>query len=93
MWIFLLYLQRCHRISPQVFIAAEWDQHLRAIVADALGLSLDNNWRVNKFQSKSIYVSDVDDLFSNDALILRQLYLFSHRIAEFSSLAAALVLS
>ena len=57
---------------PQVFIAAEWDQHLRAIVADALGLSLDNNWRVNKFHSKSIYVSDVDHLFSNDALILRQ---------------------
>ena len=57
---------------PQVFIAAEWDQHLRAIVADALGLSLDNNWRVNKFQSKSIYVSDVDDLFSNEARILRQ---------------------
>ena len=47
---------------PQVFIAAEWDQYLRAIVADALGLSLDNNWRVNKFHSKSIYVSDVDDL-------------------------------
>ena len=57
---------------PQVFIAAEWDQHLRAIVADALGLSLDNNWRINKFHSKSIYVSDVDHLFSNDALILRQ---------------------
>ena len=57
---------------PQVFSAAEWDQYLRAIVADALGLSLDNNWRVNKFHSKSIYVSDVDHLFSNDALILRQ---------------------
>ena len=57
---------------PQVFIAAEWNQHLRAIVADALGLSLDNNWRVNKFHSKSIYVSDVDHLFNNDALILRQ---------------------
>ena len=72
MWIFLLHLQGCHRISTQVFIAAEWDQHLRAIVADALSLLLDNNWRVNKFQSKSIYVSDVDDLFSNEALILRQ---------------------
>ena len=57
---------------PHVFLAAEWDQHLRAIVADALGLALDGAWRFNKFHSKSCYISDVDQLFLNDALILRQ---------------------
>ena len=58
--------------APKVFLAAEWDGTLRAIVADALGLSLDGSWRFNRFQSKSMYLSDVDDLFKDDALVVRQ---------------------
>ena len=58
--------------APKVFLAAEWDVTLRAIVADALGLSLDGYWRFNRFQSKSMYLSDVDDLFKDDALVVRQ---------------------
>ena len=59
--------------APAIFVAAEWDETLRHIVAEQLGLSLRENWSKTRHQATALYIKDVKALFHNDCKIVKEL--------------------